>query len=181
MINLIPPAAKKGVVVEYWIRVTSVWLILWALASFAAAAISLPAYVLINSQVKEHRASAEIASQKMADYQNVSVALIQASQQAKIVVDEERLPRFSKYVLMLQELQGENINISTVNLGRDKTGITPIVVGGIATDRQTLASFRDRLLADELVAEVDLPISNLARDKDISFMVTIKLVNSDKI
>lgn len=181
MINLIPPTAKKEIIVEYWIRVVSVWLVLWAFALFAAVAISLPPYVLISSQVKEHEASAVEASQKVADYQNVSAALIEASQQAKIVIDEEKLPRFSEYVLMLQELQGEGIEINTVSLKRESTGIVPIVVGGIAADRQALTSFRDRLLADDAVADVELPISNLARDKEIVFNLKVKLVNPDNV
>jgi hypothetical protein len=181
MINLIPPTARKGVIAEYWIRVTSVWLILLAFALFAAAAISLPAYVLISSQVEEHESSAVEALQKVADYQNVTGALIEASQQAKLIVDEDNLPRFSTYVLMLQGLQEEGIQINTVNLKRDASGIVPIDVGGIAADRQTLASFRDRLLADESVVDVELPISNLARDKDIAFNLRVMLVNSDSI
>lgn len=181
MINLIPPGAKKGIIIEYWVRVVSVWMILWSLALFAGAATLLPPYVLINSQVKEHEASAEEASQKVAFYKNVSEDLVEASQQAKLIVDEENLPRFSAYLLLLDQLQGEGIQINTVKLARDKANISPIVVGGMAADRQALASFRDRLLANESIAEVELPISNLARDKDILFSVTIKLVNQESI
>lgn len=181
MINLIPPTAKKKILVEYWVRVISVWLILWALALFTAASILLPAYVLIGLQVKAQQESAELASQKVADYDTVSKVLVKASQQAKMIVDEARLPRFSAYALLFERLQGEEIEIMTVRIGRDDKGLTPAVVGGVASDRQALASFRDRLLAEESVTKVDLPISNLARDKDIPFTITVTLVNPDAV
>ena len=181
MINLIPPAAKKKVLVEYWVRVISVWLILWAVTLFVSASILLPTYVLISTQVAVHEESAEIASQKVASYENVSVALIGASQQAKMVADEEALPRFSEYLDLVESLQGSDIQITEVSMSRDEQGFTPIMVSGVATDRLALASFKDRLLANAQIAVVDLPISNLARDKNIAFTITITLAKQEQV
>jgi len=177
MINLIPPAARRGVLVEYWIRVVSVWCILISISLFTTASLLLPAYVFVNSQVKVHQQSAEIALQKVADYDAVSVSLIQASQRARKIMDEENLFQISEYVDLFEQLQSDDILVSNIKIGRVKEGVSSIVVGGIANNRQTLASFRDRLLADTRIEKVDLPISNLARDKDISFTITVTLSN----
>lgn len=175
MINLVPPVAKKSIITEYWIRVASVWLMLWAFTIFAAASMLLPTYVLINSRVSTYEASAAAASQKVADYQNASQSLIRASQQAKLIVDEKEVPQFSKYIWLLKELQGEGIQFTMMSIQRAEGGtdINSISVGGVASSRETLASLRDRLKADERIESVDLPISNLARDKDIVFNMTI--------
>lgn len=48
-----------------------------------------------------------------------------------------------------------------------------LAIGGIANTRDALVSFVDRLEASGLFKKVDLPISNLAKDKDIDFTVEL--------
>lgn len=177
MINLIPPVARKELLVEYWIRVVSVWAIVWAIALFAATSILLPTYVLVNLQTKAQQASAAEASQQVANYETVSVALVQASQQARIIMDEVQATPLSEYLALFSKLQDAEIQFSGITLGRTEAGPAPATIEGIASDRQALASFRDRLLTDERVEAVDLPISHLAQGKDIPFSITITLVN----
>lgn len=175
MINLIPPAAKRGVRTEYRVRVLSVWLLLWSIALFAAALVLLPASELISSKVDAYVDAAALATEKVASYENASTALVQSSQQAKEVVDEATLPTMSSYIRLFEVLQGDAIEITNVRLVREGATIAPISLTGIAADRQTLASFRDRLLEQEEVTGVDLPISNLATDRDIQFTITVTL------
>ena len=42
MINLIPPSAKKSIKIEYWVRVLSVWLLIWSLVLVASVGILWP-------------------------------------------------------------------------------------------------------------------------------------------
>ena len=175
MINLIPPAAKKSLLLEYWIRVASVWLLLWMLALCMSASIMLPTYVLIGSQVAVYEESAAAASEKVAVYENVSVSLRAASEQARYAIDTSRLVVFSDLITRFQGLQGDTIGLTQITLSREGTDVAPIIIKGIADDRQALASFRDRLLAEASVVAVDLPISNLAQDREIAFTLTVEL------
>lgn len=181
MINLIPPKAKKSLTLEYWVRVTSVWMILWAVTIFAATCILLPAYVLISSQVEVYATSAAEASEKVASYENVSVSLVQASQEARSVMNEVEVVRFSEYVDLFGSLEGETVQISEMSLSRSDDGFAPVSLSGIAEDRQALASFRDRLLAEEIVESVDLPISNLAQDRDIPFTLQVEIITEESV
>lgn len=176
MINLIPNSAKRSIVKEYWMRVLSVWFLVWSIVLLMSAVAFLPAYVLISSQVKIYEQSALEASEKVATYENVSVALVQASQEAKVVIDEMAQHRLSSYLKRIEGLQGEGITVNDIRLSRLEQGVGPIIVQGLARDRQTLAAFRDRLQADPLVKEVELPISNLAQDRDIVFTLTVTTV-----
>lgn len=175
MINLIPPPEKKKIIVEYWIRVVSLWFILISFVLLLGTLIMLPVYVLIGTQISLKEEAAIEASERVDSYENVSIDLNRASQQAKYVIEESRFSLFSEYIYLFEELQQSSIEIYDISLHRGQEGIEPIVISGEATDRQTLASFRDRLLAEEYIEEVDLPISNLARDKDILFTLTIVL------
>lgn len=178
MINLIPSVAKRSLLIEYWVRVISAWLILWSISLFVSTLMLYPAYVLISSQVSVYEASAREASQKVASYENVSVSLVRSSQQARSIMDELSIPVFSENITLFEGLQGTGIQLSKLGLSRNDDGIAPVFLVGVADDRQSLASFRDRLLAEEQVTAVDLPIANLARDKDIQFTITVTLKNS---
>jgi hypothetical protein len=181
MINLIPPAAKKRLKFEYWTRVMSVWLLIWAVALVVGASLLFPTYVLIGSQINVFAESAALASEKVSSYENVSKTLVQSSQQASFILNESDLPEISKYIDLLKSLEGSDITIDRIDVNRDGTVLQPIRVTGEADSRQALASFRDRLVAEAVVSEVDLPISNLAQDREILFSISIILNNQADI
>jgi hypothetical protein len=179
MINLIPPSAKRSLLLEYWIRVISVWLIIWSVALLVGICLLYPSYVLITHRVTVFETSADEASQKIATYESVSKSLTQASVEAKIIINESSSPHFSEFVSLFENLQGTGVEINKISLNRDDTGIAPIQLSGEADNRQALASFRDKLLAEKSIKTVDLPISNLASDKDIKFNITVTINNSE--
>lgn len=181
MINLIPKHAKKSIRIEYFFRVASVWLILWSASLVAATATLLPPYVLIGTQVTGYEQSASEAMERVLEYEDTSAALALASQEAKRIIDESVAVPFSKYIHLIESLEGGHIKITEIRLERKEAGVAPVLVSGVATDRQALASFRDRLLASEQVTEVDLPISNLTSDKNIIFNLTVTLANNTSI
>ncbi len=180
MINLIPAAAKKSLRLEYWVRVFSVWMIAWSIALVISACILFPAYVLIQSQVQVYRDSALAAKEKVVDYENVSVDLVGASQQAKFSLDEGRLFLFSEYVNLFENLQGEGVLLTDLSIDRSVSSEQFVSLQGVAVDRKSLAAFRDRLLEREEIGAVDLPISNLARDSDITFNITVTLKSGNE-
>jgi hypothetical protein len=136
---------------------------------------------LVSSQVTAYQESADLASQKVADYESANVALVQASQQAREIVQQAEVASVSSYVDLFMSLQETNIRIARLNIVQEDTNILPVRMNGTASDRQALASFRDRMLAHPLITEVDLPISNLANDKDILFSITVTMANSTDV
>ena len=175
MINLIPPAAKTAVKREYFIRVGAVWLLIWSVAIVIGGVTLLPTYVLINSQVQVYSATAAAASEKVASYKDIADELVQTSNQARLIVETARLEPLSGYFAAITSAADAGITVLSTRLSRADGGLSPLTVTGVAQDRQSLAAFRDRLLADEHIATVDLPIANLAQDKNITFTLTIVL------
>lgn len=176
MINLIPPKAKKGIIFEYWIRVVSVWMILGSFVLLLGAAVLFPVYVLIGVQISD---DAIAATEKVNNYENISSQLIRASEQARYIKEESNYDLFSEYLNLFEELKGTAVILNQIQVARKENEVAPVILNGIADDRQSLASFRDRLLSDKNITSVDLPISNLARDKDIPFSITVVLNNEE--
>lgn len=175
MINLIPFKAKRNLLTEYWARVASVWMLLGAVALLFSAAMILPVYVLINAQVSSYASGAHEAVQKVAEYKAVSKELEQASTQSRIIVDQEQEPVFSDFITVFDNMRGSEIEITSISLVRSDGDLGPVNLKGTAETRQSLASFRDRLLSDKQIVEVELPISNLAKDSDIVFSLNVVL------
>lgn len=178
MINLIPPTAKKSILREYWLRVLSVWFAVWSIALLIGVAVLVPSYVLIVSQVKVYSESATKASQKILDFENVSKDLVRSSQLAGTLLSGLKDPRMSDYTARFKELQSSGISISKITVSRAEVGLGPAQLSGEAKNRQALADFRDRLRAQPEVSAVDLPISNLAKDKDIQFSLSVTFKNA---
>jgi hypothetical protein len=135
-------------------------------------------YVLVNLQVSNSSDSAASASQMLSSYDSLSSELDKANMGAKALLDSRKYVPLSSFSTTFFGLENEDITLSQISLSRVKDGVGPVQLSGKAVTRQSLASFRDALLALPEVESVDLPISNLAKDKDISFTLTIKIKNS---
>ncbi len=175
MINLIPAEAKKHLVREYWIRSVTVWFFLWSFVLLLGIAILVPSYALIHLQVNAYKVTAETADEKNADFESTAKELERASKTAVALEKHFSYGGMTEYISLLKEFESSNISITQVTIERTEQGVAPIKITGIAEDRQALASFRSRMLEAEKIESVDLPISNLAKDKQIPFDLTITM------
>lgn len=176
MINLIPADAKKHLVREYWIRSVTVWFFLWTFVLVLGIALLVPSFVLLNLQVKAYSDSAETADEKNANFEAVAKELEQASKTAAALGEYFSYTPMTAYIELLRGFESSAVSITQVGLERTGTEIGLVTLTGIAEDRQALAAFRNRMLEHELIETVDLPISNLAKDRQIPFELTITMV-----
>ena len=181
MINLIPPEAKKSIATEYWVRVVTVWLWLLTASAVISAVLLLPVFVLIDTQVSAYRDSVNAAIEKIVTFENVSLELARATTQAQRIMGTDDHVRLSDLVYQLRSLEGTGVALDEVRISRTDGGVSPILITGEAVDRRSLSDFRDRLLANENVSEVDFPIANLAKDRDIPFSMTVTIVNQPSL
>ena len=175
MINLVPPQAKKKITLEYWTRVISIWFLTWSSALVLGIFVLVPTYVLIDLQVSSFSNSAASASQKIASMKDVSKSLNTANEQAKVLIDGLQFGLLSDTAKQFSKLENSELTLSQIIIGRNKDGIGPVTLSGQASNRQALATFRDQLLGLPQVENVDLPISNLAKDKDLQFNLTVTM------
>lgn len=173
MINLIPPIVRKSIITEYWVRVFSIWFFIVAVVATAAVLLSLPVYVLVSSQVNVYEQSALEATQRVNEYDLSAGALVRANVMAQKVFELRGVEKFSTIVTSVEALQGSDIVIEGFNFARTDNTLAPVEVSGRAATRQALADFREALLAQESVSDVILPISNLAKDRDIDFSLSV--------
>ena len=180
MINLIPPAGRARIVREYWIRVISVWLFLFGTGSLVVATLLLPTYVLINSQITTLAESVGTTAEKVATFDSSAGALVTASDQAAILVGKGTTTPTTWYIEKLENLSGPEITIRSFDVDRPLSSGGVTTISGEASTRKALADFRDIIAKDSAFSEVNLPIGNLIKDKDILFSMKITLATSTK-
>ena len=177
MTNLLPPTAKKQIVLQYWIRVFSVWVILWSVCLMISAALLWPTYILIVGSSAAYANSVDDASERTAQYEAISQALSQATNQAQTIIVTDRQTKLSAIFTDIENTSGQGVVLSGVTVKRGASAIDPVQVQGEASNRQSLAEFKNRLETISYVESVDLPIENLAENQDIIFTISVTINN----
>ena len=175
MINLIPQSAKSSITREYWMRVVAVWLFILSGVTIIIAALLVPVFALVNSQITAYSASAEEAISEVNKYDLSSTALVRASQDAVKILRMQNDAKFTDYIALFESLENDSIVIERYEFTKQEEVLAPISISGKADTRQALADFREALLDNKDIETVFLPISNLAQDKNISFVITVTM------
>jgi Na+-transporting NADH:ubiquinone oxidoreductase subunit NqrC len=175
MINLIPGVVRTAIIKEYWVRVITVAFFIFSAVLVAVVLLASPVYVLITTQVDAYAVSANEAAMRVADFDISSSELIKANQMATQINAFKSEAKFMDVVSLIEVMPKSGIEIESYNFARLADKMAPIQITGVASTRQDLASFRDDLLKQERVDDVVLPISNLAKDRDLNFTITVTI------
>ena len=173
MYKLLTEEQKKKVAREYFVRRLIV--AVWALIVVTIIGMSglFPSYVLSDARQREVserlRILGELELSK--EDQALKTWLTQFNLKLKILS-----PRFDNQrpSLLIERVIGTKIaGIRLTSFDWVvENNIATLSVGGVAADRQSLISFEQKLESEGL-GEVALPVSNLAKDRDIDFRVTL--------
>ena len=180
MTNLIPPDAHKLVKREYWIRVFSVWMLLIASAALTIVILTVPVFVLEKNQLSSYQNEYAEASEERATFEELELQIEKSMNMSKAILAIENQIRFTTVIDTLESIAGDGVTINKLELQRDDKEITSITVSGVAISRLVLANFVERLQATPEFMYAQLPLSNLAKDKDIPFTITIAKPKEEK-
>jgi hypothetical protein len=180
MVNLIPQAAKRHLVFEYYVRVVSVWLFLIMGAMLVLGMLLIPVSALVILQLKVYTETFNRVSADNATFGDSEKTVLAANVLASELNKINTYQPIWNHVAAVQSLAEANISIESISLERSKTGaVETITVTGEAATRGALAAFRDRIENEPRFKSAALPISNLAKDKDVPFSIVIT-VNTTK-
>lgn len=178
MINLIPAHARKQVKIEYWVRVVSVWLLLLTFAVVITAALMVPSLALIRSQLLASGGMYQSVSERNDVYTHLETEVSSANTIAQKLVSLDNETLFSNLIAELQGLMGVHVQIQSISFARTEGKIESITISGDASSRAALVQFRDSIESHRFFDSAELPLSNLAKDKDVPFSITIVTSNA---
>lgn len=179
MINLIPPHARKQVRLEYWIRVVSLWMMLVSTALIAVGFLLVPSIVLMKNQMMVYSDEYNIADAQNETYTQLQLDVTLLNTLAKVLIENKTPILFSQLISGIKNHIDDNIFLTSISSSRNEEGkIENIEISGNANSRKSLVEFRDNLELDPMFESVYLPISNLAKDKYVTFSLQIVINNN---
>lgn len=173
MINLIPPAAKKQVVREYRMRVVSVWLIMLSLALLITTALLTPTLILIGSLAKAGELDLSEVKQDLSVNEDIAKAIKDNNEIIRQVNSDQERVRFSELIYLIDDLAGTDVKLTQFSFRETDGDIDEINLIGFADTRSSLSNFKEVLDKHEAFSNIKLPISNLAKDRDITFSMQV--------
>ena len=172
MINLLPPEGHRAVKQEYFFRTGASLLLLFSSVGIFLTAAFIPTYVLVGAQIKSFEGTHGDESNKGAT----------TTTQTDIRDTEDILKQLGKtgesfavssLIREIETLAPEGILFKTFRIESVSVATTTVQVQGIAETREALARFKVALETSKSFEKAEVPISNLAKEIDLPFGITI--------
>lgn len=173
MVNLLPTAAKRQIVVEYYLRTVTVWLFLLTGAATVLGMLLIPVAVLVNLQLDAYAETYTRVSADNASFAEAEEDVRQANDLASLLSGVSAYAPVWPDIAFVMDMAGPAITVTEVNAVREKEVVAAVTVSGDAATRAALAAYRDALEADPRVLSAALPLSNLAKDRDVPFSIVV--------
>lgn len=180
MANLTTEKQKKIIKVDYIIRLFSLSLLVpTSLLGVFLLAYIIPYYFSVSNQnlkVIEQFQSAINIENKENVGESATRIVTQTIDQLKVIElynKNNLIP--SLYFNKIIENKNSNIVINRLSFNVIKQGQGQFLVSGISKNREGLVSFIDDLKNKALFTSVDSPVSDFAKDSDITFTLNINM------
>lgn len=174
MINVLPESGRQVVRREYYLRLVALAFIALGGAALVSAAALVPAYV----QGREEKGNtakqlelAEVAAQREAQ-SFIAKDIALAGKALPVVEAHLAGSRPSLYIAEILAARNPSVLISHIEFGGGE--IPAVKVSGTALTRDALLAFSRSLSQIKGVPQVDLPVSNLAKNEDAPFFLTVR-------
>ncbi len=170
MSNLLPFDEKKKIARARRARAVAVAALLLFYAGTIASVALFPSYLLLR--VKENNVVSELADIRKEDFtkESESLAAVVRDINTKLHVfshDDAVLP-VQEFITPLLLEKHPGVAVTSFHMEHSDTG-TVLSIEGEARARADLIAFVDTLKQDARFSGVNLPVSNLVRDKNIQF------------
>ncbi len=175
MINLISPKGHTAMKHEYILRVATMYGFLLSGVFIASAALMIPTYVLTSTQLTgardEGNRMAETKQKFDAAFGEIRIANTVMVQLRK----ESSTVDISSVIEEVVRVAPRGIAFTTFQATREGVVLKSMLIQGVADNRTALASFKNALEGSEYFSQALVPISDLARDSELPFVLTVTL------
>ncbi|MFZ2484549.1 MAG: PilN domain-containing protein [Minisyncoccia bacterium] len=172
MFKLLTEEERQKVVREYVIHRAVVILSVFVVVLAASLIGILPSYLLSNARKSDVLERTRIMgiSRQNGDTSDLETWLSKINYKLKILSPGLDVDRPSDFIDKVLEEKLGGISVNGLSWSKEGGEVT-LSISGMATDRQTLINFQDRIENSEYFSKATLPISNLAKDRDIDFQI----------
>ncbi|OHA89766.1 MAG: hypothetical protein A3C70_00710 [Candidatus Zambryskibacteria bacterium RIFCSPHIGHO2_02_FULL_43_14] len=179
MFKLLTDEEKQKVAHEYVLRRVIVILFALILVLIIGIVGLLPSYILSDireNEMTERTRIVEGVGQKGGEVE-LQAWLEKINRELQILSPVLDTDRPSIFIEKIIDQKVSGTHITGFSWVRVKDEIT-LSINGVALDRQTLIAFENGIKSSGYFSEVTLPVSNLAKDRNIDFQIKFSLATS---
>ena len=179
MINLLSPIEKKKILKEYHLRLTIVVMVFVILIQVSFLIFLFPSWLVSFYKEKDFSSQSDELNKSLSTLDISSTTSFIKSFNTKIGIINDSL-EYPKFVPILDDVLAKKtgaIRITGMYYTVNSINSGTLTLEGIGDTRESLVSFSDSLKTIGYFKKVDLPISNLAKDKNIDFTISINIEN----
>ena len=174
-INLLPLRQKQRYKMELNRRLVVFYSIgiLLILAVFIALLLSINLFISIQNDSLEQQIAVLENSPRNREIKNLELTMrdfLTLSRKTNAV--KNTLVAFNSFFPDLERVMPEGVNLNSFSLNRQSSQAS---LSGFALTRTEVINFKENLESLSWIKEVDSPLSNLIKEKDINFNFNLKL------
>ncbi len=177
MFNILPDNLKQKIKAEYKLRFITVILVFIFLLQTLSVLFMLPS--LFISRQREQDAELQKESYNKLALSNgaapIASIITDTNKKLNILETLMRYPEFSPLMTSIISRKTNTIQLNEFAYTSNSASTSSMVLGGTAASRDALVSFVKSLQEADIFTTVDLPISNLTKEKDIDFRVNLRI------
>ncbi len=180
MINLLTEKEKKNIENEYKFRLVIVGMGFMVGIIFSASIFLLPSYFLSATKVENAQAKVDALKKESDEKSKADLEAALADIKNKLalfVIPKNQNSISDDLIIPIEKVKTNNIKITGISYevaDKNNTGN----IRGVATDRVSLINFSEALKNNPQFSNVDLPVSDLAKNKQIDFNILVTFKTS---
>jgi hypothetical protein len=174
MSNLLPPSEKRLLHREYRLRVGITSLFFLTVFGAVGAVSLVPSLVRVRSLMAIEERSRDLAEQTLSQLgaDEVKGALREADTALTALAPLLAEPKLASLIAIAVAARPVGVSIRTIAYDPGKGGAGGrLMIGGKALLRDDLLAFLESLRGEAVFASVELPIGDLARERDATFNI----------
>ena len=181
MLNLLPKDYKNKVKNEYLNRFLIVLLIGLSFLDIIFIVALFPSYTSINFRKNfAEKTSQELKNSAKAKDRDTVLSNIKDLEARMKIVTTLPGDRPTDFINKALELKQQGISIQNISYTKKDSDKKEVSLEGKASSRASLIDFSKKIKASEWATSSDIPLSNLANDKSIPFLVILTVTSTKK-
>lgn len=175
MHTYLPEEQKKTLRKEYIVRLAIVTMLVGTIVGMAGTIGMLPAYMSARSDVrdKEYQLSDEGERNLLAKTKEIEQQVKYATDFGNRLLEGAQNPSLLEVLRIPNDSIVPGIRLTSFEVSINASSTVDMRVGGISANRESLVTFRKNIESYKGVQKVELPVSDLARSKDLTFIIRI--------
>lgn len=178
MLNILPTAEKKNVLIEYRIRLAVVSIFAIGAVAVSGAVLLVPAYLLAVSKHSSSNDQLSALEKKYGDSaqeKELGAQIREVNTKILLLLSGDTTDNLTPSQVVAKIISLKSSDIKILSLSYETTANQErVVLTGAASDRDSLAGFFETLKKDPTFTSVTMPISSYVKSENIDYSIVIE-------